>query len=162
MIPEVCLLCKREHQGLSWCSEKPPWNCCCRHCFAMLPSLLPPLLRTTGSNGIFFYFLPSYSSLKIGNKISTRISFLKIETMIFLVLGTQWIFLIFRSEPQAHPHGQQSHASGRSLDLCPPFLPYFLPVFHFGDLSPGLPYPPTAFSVHQETTPFRMTFFAIS
>ena len=94
----------------------------------MVPSLLPPLLRTMGSNGIFFYFLPSYSSLKIGNKISTRITFLKIETMIFLVLGTQWIFLIFRSEPQAHPHGQQSDASGRSLDLCPPFLPYFLPT----------------------------------
>lgn len=94
----------------------------------MVPRLLPPLLRTMGSNSIFFYFLPSYSSLKRGNNINTRISFLKAETMIFLVLGTQWIFLVCRSEPQAHPHGQQSHASECSLDLCPLFLPYFLPV----------------------------------
>ena len=93
----------------------------------MIPSLFPPLLRTMGSNNIFFYFLPSYSSLKRGNNISTRISFLKAETMIFLVLGAHWVFCIRRSEPQAHPHGQRSHASGRPVDFCPPFLPYFPP-----------------------------------
>lgn len=70
-----------------------------------------------GSNSIFFYFLPSYSSLKRGNNISTRISS-KGRDHDFPSSWTQWIFLVCRSEPQAHPHGQQSHASECSLDLA--------------------------------------------
>lgn len=77
---------------------------------------------------LFFSSL-SYISLKRGNNINNRVSFLKAETMTFLVLGTYQGFTVCGSELQSHHHGRKSHTSGPSQDLChPSSLPYFLPM----------------------------------